>query len=214
MTGGRRYRTIKNRWRESFDEKRSLFHADIFPVETEEEALQRLRQVKQQEPAATHHVYAYVLGGRYEAYYQRFSDDGEPQGTAGRPVLEALLGHELRDVLLVVTRYFGGTLLGAGGLVRAYSRAASLVIDAAEVVTMEEQWTYDVDLPYAMADRFRYFLRQQELSLLEERFSEQTGFTISLPQEKVEMVQAFIAELTAGEIQASKGQLRFVALFR
>lgn len=105
-----------------YEEKRSRFPAAAYPVRSEEEALSLIAAEKKKTYDARHHCWAYVLGPKRETV--RFSDDGEPSGTAGKPILEVLLGADVRDVLIIVTRYFGGTLLGTGGLVRAYTAAS------------------------------------------------------------------------------------------
>ena len=114
-------------------EKKSRFIADIFSVSSEEEALQILEKVKKKYWDARHHCWAYAIGN--EQVQERLSDDGEPSGTAGKPILEVIRGNEIHNVLIVVTRYFGGTLLGTGGLVRAYTQAAQEGIAASTIVT-------------------------------------------------------------------------------
>ena len=113
-------------------EKKSRFIATTRPVETEEEALAFLAEMKKKYWDATHNCSAFVIGDRQQI--QRCSDDGEPQGTAGRPMLDVLLGEDIHNVAVVVTRYFGGTLLGTGGLVRAYSKSVQVGLEASEVI--------------------------------------------------------------------------------
>ena len=129
------YKTIRNAAEDEFVEKRSRFIGHALPVTTEEEALDYIKAIKTKHWDARHNVYAYVLR---EGNIMRYSDDGEPQGTAGVPVLDVIQKSGLTDVVVVVTRYFGGILLGGGGLVRAYSHSATIGIAAAEPVTMEE----------------------------------------------------------------------------
>lgn len=114
-------------------EKKSRFIATVQPVHSEEEALAFIEKLKKQYWNATHNCFAYVIGERFQT--QRCSDDGEPQGTAGKPMLDVLLGEEIHDVVVVVTRYFGGTLLGTGGLVRAYSKAVQEGLAASKIIT-------------------------------------------------------------------------------
>lgn len=128
-----------------FIERRSRFIGHIFLTETEEEALARLKQMREQYWDATHNVYAYIIRDGAT----RFSDDGEPGGTAGMPVLQVLQREELYNVTCVVTRYFGGILLGAGGLVRAYTAAAKAALDAAGTLTMERYAELRLRLSYA-----------------------------------------------------------------
>ena len=128
------YQTIAHEAAQEFVERRSRFIGYAKPVRTEEEALAFLEEIRTRHWDATHNVFAYSLR---QGNLRRYSDDGEPQGTAGVPVLDVLQKSGVTDAVLVVTRYFGGVLLGAGGLVRAYSHAASLALQAGEVITMQ-----------------------------------------------------------------------------
>jgi len=127
------YKTISKEATVEMEEKKSRFIANVKPVSSEEEALEFINNIRAKYWDATHNVYAYYISG--ENIIQRFSDDGEPSGTAGMPVLEVIKRMELKDLVVVVTRYFGGILLGASGLVRAYSKSAALGIEAAGIVT-------------------------------------------------------------------------------
>ena len=129
------YRTIAQAAQDEFVEKRSRFIGYARPVQTEEEAQAFIAEMKSRHWDATHNVYAYIL---WEGNIQRYSDDGEPQGTAGIPTLDVLQKSHVTDVAVVVTRYFGGILLGGGGLVRAYSHGASIALKAAGIITMKE----------------------------------------------------------------------------
>ncbi len=128
------YKTVSVQASDEFIEKKSKFIGYVKPVKTVDEAMAFVNEIKQKHWDATHNVYAYVLR---DMMTRRYSDDGEPQGTAGIPVLDAILKAEVVDVAIVATRYFGGTLLGAGGLVRAYSHTASIALNAGKVVTMQ-----------------------------------------------------------------------------
>lgn len=125
------YKTVEHEARDELIEKKSRFIATVCPVKNEQEALSLIARMRSEFYDATHNVYAYIIG---ESNIMRYSDDGEPSGTAGVPVLEVIRKEGLVDVCVVVTRYFGGTLLGAGGLVRAYSASAKIGIDAAHIV--------------------------------------------------------------------------------
>lgn len=135
----------------AFTEKRSVFIGRIWPVRTEEEAVAHIKVMREKHWDATHNVYAYIIEGGQT----RYSDDGEPQGTAGMPVLNVLKKRELSSVCCVVTRYFGGTLLGAGGLVRAYTQAAGMALDAAGISVMRVWSRLDIACPYNMLERVR-----------------------------------------------------------
>ena len=128
------YTTVSQRAQAEFEEKRSVFIGYATHVESEEEATAFVKEIKKEHRDATHCVFAYLLG---DGTVARYSDDGEPQGTAGMPTLEAIRKNGVTDVCVVVVRYFGGTLLGAGGLIRAYSHGATIAIEAAGVITYE-----------------------------------------------------------------------------
>lgn len=128
------YTTVAQHAKAEFEEKRSIFIGQAIHVDSEEEALAFIKAVKKEHRDATHNVYAYILG---DGTLARYSDDGEPQGTSGMPTLDAIRKKGVTDVCVVITRYFGGTLLGAGGLVRAYSHTATLAIEAAQIITYE-----------------------------------------------------------------------------
>ena len=132
-------------------EKKSRFIANIFPVKTEEEALEKITAMRKKYYDARHNCFAYIIGENRET--ERCSDDGEPSGTAGRPMLDVLLREDIHNVAVVVTRYFGGTLLGTGGLVRAYTAAASGALQSAELVTMRLVVDCSVRLPYALFEQ-------------------------------------------------------------
>ena len=126
------YRTVEKESNAEIVEKKSRFIAKLYPVSSEEEALEILEKVRKKYWDARHHCWAFVLGE--EQPLERCSDDGEPSGTAGKPILEVLRGAQLRNVLMIVIRYFGGTLLGTGGLVRAYTASSKEAVDAADIV--------------------------------------------------------------------------------
>ena len=136
------------------EEKRSTFIGYCQPLADEKQANAFVSGIRERYPDATHHVFAWVLGG--ERQLQKYSDDGEPQGTAGLPVLDILRKNDIEDAGLVVVRYFGGTLLGGGGLVRAYGKAASLALEQARPVTMQLCHRFRMTVPYADVDRLRW----------------------------------------------------------
>ena len=149
------YTTIAALAADEFVEKRSRFIGTIAPVTTEEEAVAFVGEMKSRYKDATHNVYAYSLR---EQSLRRFSDDGEPQGTAGKPVLEVLQREGLVDVAVVVTRYFGGVLLGAGGLLRAYTQGAKCAVDAARVLHMHPAVRAELDISYDFYGKVTYIL--------------------------------------------------------
>ena len=150
-----RFTTVSREAHVEFEEKRSIFLGHAIRTDTEEEAQAFIKGLKKQYQDATHNVFAYMMRGDLIA---RYSDDGEPQGTAGMPTLDVIRKSGVRNVCVVVTRYFGGTLLGAGGLVRAYSHAASLALDAAEIITYEPYAEYALRCGYADYQKYHVIL--------------------------------------------------------
>ena len=149
------FTTVREEAHVEFEEKRSVFLGHALRTDTEEEAQAFIKQLKKQYADATHNVFAYLMRGETVA---RYSDDGEPQGTAGMPVLDAIRKSGVRNVCVVVTRYFGGTLLGAGGLVRAYSHAASLALEAAGIITYEPYTEYELICGYSEYQKYSVIL--------------------------------------------------------
>ncbi len=187
-------------------EKKSRFIGRIFPVETPEQAQEILQKVKKQHWDASHNVYAYVL----ENGVMRMSDDGEPQGTAGMPTLEVLKKEEVKNVLCVTTRYFGGTLLGAGGLTRAYGKACKQALDAAGIAVMQPFDCYSIDCPYGLLETVR---RQYEGFGAEEEEAEygpSVLLSICLPAERSADFCAHLTDKTNGAVRPEyQGQKRF-----
>ncbi len=149
------YKTIAAPAQDEFVEKRSRFIGYITPVTTEEQALEFINGLKSKHWDATHNVYAYILR---DGQIRRYSDDGEPQGTAGIPVLDVLQKEGLTDVAVVVTRYFGGIMLGGGGLVRAYSHGAKVAVDAAQVQYMTPCIRCQMEFDYSLYGKISYIL--------------------------------------------------------
>lgn len=161
-----------------FTERRSRFIGHIFPVETEEEAVSLIKKMREKYWNATHNVYAYII----KDGATRYSDDSEPQGTAGMPVLEVLRREGLHNVLCVVTRYFGGILLGAGGLVRAYTKGAKIAVDAAGI-SMKRVWeTVDIPCAYAMFERLRSEVLTSDGMVLDVEYGAEVVIHAILPQ--------------------------------
>lgn len=151
------YRTVSRQSETELEVKKSRFIGRCFPVEDEQQALEMLATIKKQHWDARHNCYAYAIGARAEI--ARYSDDGEPAGTAGLPMMEVLKQANVTNVLCVVTRYFGGTLLGTGGLVRAYTRSASDALQAAGLIEMRVCVEYMLDVPYALWGSLEGILR-------------------------------------------------------
>ena len=153
------YRTIKDSGEALIVEKKSKFIATVYKVETPEEAEAYMVQLRKKYYDATHNCFAYQIGEKNE--FQKASDDGEPQGTAGKPILDVLKGEEIKNTLICVTRYFGGTLLGTGGLVRAYGKAAKEGLLAAGIVEKRRIKLYHLQMPYTLVGKVQYLLGEK-----------------------------------------------------
>jgi len=193
------YLTIAREAMDEFVEKKSRFMGFIKPVSTEEEALAFIREKQKKYWDATHNVYAYVLEG---GNLCRFSDDGEPQGTAGIPVLDVLRKEGLTDCVVVVTRYFGGILLGGGGLVRAYSHGAKIAVDAAGVVEMRRCLLGEITCDYSQYGWIPAFLAEEGATLTDTRFGEAVTVCFSIPQEGRGHLEATLIDRSNGRLSA------------
>ncbi|MDX1531065.1 MAG: YigZ family protein [Rhodothermales bacterium] len=181
--------------------KGSRFLADAFPVATEAEAEARLHEVRAREPGATHHCWAY----RLDADRFRASDDGEPTGTAGLPILRQIDGRSLRHVLVVVTRYYGGTKLGTGGLIRAYGEAAGAVLDAADVTERVERVAVRLRFAYADTAPARQALHRFDAEVAEERYAAETELLVRVRRSEVEALRAAFTDALGGRGSATVG---------
>jgi len=190
-----RYKTIAETVAAEHIEKRSRFICLAAPVRDEAEAAAVLEQARARHPDANHNCYAYILRA---GSIQRCSDDGEPQGTAGLPILEVLRHRGVQDVIVVVTRYFGGTLLGAGGLIRAYSLGAALGLDAAIILDMRLCTVASIELPYKGYGKLQNLLAAFGAAVLEDSFGEKVNLRFRIAAEKFPALEKEIAEMSAG----------------
>lgn len=176
--------------------KKSRFIGDITPAANEEAALAFLETVREEFPTATHHCYAYITG--FPGRVVRMNDDGEPSGTAGRPILEVIEREGLTNTIVVVTRYFGGVMLGAGGLVRAYARSASEAITAAGIVSyvLHERWKLQFE--YAHFGKLEYFLRSEDIVHTEPVFGAAVTLELSVSQARSAALRAAVDDLLGG----------------
>jgi uncharacterized YigZ family protein len=195
------YKTVAQEAQAEFTEKRSRFIGHIKPVKTQEQALEFIAQIKTKHWDASHNVSAYVLraGG-----VRRYSDDGEPQGTAGVPVLDVLLKENLTDCVVVVTRYFGGVMLGAGGLVRAYSHAAKIAVDAGGIITMSLCAKLKVECDYNFYGRLASLVPELGGVMEDTRFAGDVTIALRMPVTMLEMFDAKLADLSLGRAKSEK----------
>lgn len=172
------YKTVRQNGTDEFTEKRSRFIGNVRPVRTAEEAQAFVTEISRQHRDARHTAYAYLLR---ENGIKRFSDDGEPQGTAGLPILEVLEKSGVCDACITVTRYFGGVLLGAPGLFRAYAHAAQLALTAGGVVTMERRGIFTFTTDYAFYPKLQNLLPQLSAAVTDTAFTDSVLLTVSVP---------------------------------
>ncbi len=180
--------------------KKSIFITHIIPITSEEEALARLGELRKTYKDATHNCFAWRIGT--ERVLEKSSDDGEPQGTAGHPMLHVLQMKELTNVLAVVTRYFGGIKLGAGGLTRAYSGALAEAVKAAPIVTYTPYEKYILTLPYTAIGGFENYVKDKDIRVLDRAFAADVTITfLTLPAEAKTHLQ-FFTDLTGGKAES------------
>lgn len=185
-------------------EKKSRFIATTFPVNSEEEALSFLESIRKKYWDATHNCSAYVIGRNQEL--QRCSDDGEPSGTAGRPMLEVLLGEGIHNIAVVVTRYFGGTLLGTGGLVRAYSGAVKAGLIHSILVEKHLGTRLKVYTDYSGIGKIQYMVGQTEVLILNSEYTDIVVIELLIPVGEEERIQKKITEATNGKARFELGK--------
>ena len=193
----KKYKTVYCGGEAEIIEKKSRFIATVCPVKSEEEAIAFIESMRKKYWNATHNCFAYVLGEQFQI--QRCSDDGEPSGTAGKPMLDVLLGEEIHDVVVVVTRYFGGTLLGTGGLVRAYSEATKEGLLESKVITKMHGQKLSVQTDYTGLGKIQYILGQRGLTILNSIYTDKVELEVLLPEEEIPGVLSEITEGTNGQ---------------
>lgn len=181
------------------EEKKSRFIAHVAAASTEAEALAFIESKKKEYWDARHNCYAFILGEQGQT--MRFSDDGEPSGTAGKPILEVLVNSGIRNLVVVVTRYFGGTLLGTGGLVRAYTQATQAGLAASKVCTMCYGYGIIIETDYNGIGKLQYLLGQKNIPIEASEYTEQVTIQIKVPYEEKDSLIHEMTEATAGKAQ-------------
>lgn len=195
------YKTVKNFASDELVEKRSRFIGYCKPVKTQDEAVAFINEIKSKHWDARHNVYAYVV---QDEGVSRYSDDNEPQGTAGIPVLDAIRKRGITDCVIVVTRYFGGVLLGAGGLVRAYSAAAKLAVDAAGECEMELCSVCTLRCSYTMYGRIPSLVARYDGSIDDADFADDVSLTFHLPEDHLVAFNKALSEESSGKYAAEE----------
>ena len=200
------YTTLEGEGEAEFVEKKSVFIGHAAPVKSEEEAQAFVKKYKNQYMDARHNVWAYLMKGEIIA---RYSDDGEPQGTAGVPVLDTIRKSGVTDAVVVVTRYFGGILLGAGGLVRAYSHTAKLALEAAHIITYEQYTELELVCSYSDYQRYSALLPSFGAIIDDTEFSDRVILRFSVKDAVVPVLFAKIQEMSGGKDEAKIMGKRF-----
>ena len=203
------YKTFMLRSQDEFIVNKSRFIGYGCPVETEEEALKFLNEIRTKHKDATHNCYAYIIGSNMGI--MRYSDDGEPGGTAGLPIIEVLKARGVTNCVVVVTRYFGGILLGAGGLVRAYSQGAAAAVNACGVGVIHPTARYIMEIPYPALGRVEYFLKSQPVIIEDKAFLDAIVMTLIVKNEDEEKFVEDIISATDGKIEPIRMEEMYLA---
>jgi uncharacterized YigZ family protein len=179
------------------EEKRSVFHGWAGPIHSEQEAFQLLEKVKKEYPDAGHHVYAWILGGNI--LRNKYSDDGEPGGTAGLPVFDVLRKNGIEDAIIIVTRYFGGTLLGTGGLVRAYTNAAAKAMKESRPIRMTRCAIFHLAATYSDWERIRRMAQDSSFTAEVKEYGDIVHAAVTCPENKRDALFRSIADISNGK---------------
>ena len=204
------YRTVYEGGEGEITEKKSRFIATVHPVGSEEEALAFLEEMKKKYWDARHNCYVYSIGMNRE--FTRCSDDGEPSGTAGRPMLDVILGEDIYNVAVVVTRYFGGVLLGTGGLVRAYSKAVQEGLAASKVILKQKGIALKITTDYTGLGKIQYIAGERNIPVLDSEYTDKVVMKLLVPVQDVGSVQKAITEGTNGRAGIEKDQELYYAV--
>ena len=204
------FRTIKEDGQVQEEIKKSRFICHAKRVYSEEEARDFITAIKKEHYKATHNCSAFIIGERSEI--KRTSDDGEPSGTAGVPMLGVLENHNLTNVCVVVTRYFGGIKLGAGGLIRAYAGSVALAVKEIGIIEIKEQAGIAIQMSYAQYQEYSNFLKEHDLTELETNFTDQVDTMIYVDKEEKENIKAALVEFFNGKVTLTDQGLREVEI--
>jgi uncharacterized YigZ family protein len=203
------YKTLMKRGCDEFIINKSRFIGYGSPAETEEEALAFLAEIRKKHADATHNCYAYIIGRNMGV--MRYSDDGEPGGTAGMPIIEVMKNRGVVNACVVVTRYFGGVLLGAGGLVRAYTQGAVTAIDACVIGVMHPTARYMMDVSYPMLSRVEYFLKSAPVIIEDKDFSDVITLTLLVKCADEDKLLADLTQLSEGRLEPMRFDETYMA---
>ncbi len=207
-----KYTTILQYARAEVVEKKSKFISSTKPVQTEEEAIQFINEIKKEFYDATHNVFAYQIGERNEI--QRCSDDGEPSGTSGPPTLDVLKKQDIKNTVIVTTRYYGGTLLGTGGLVRAYGKSASTAIQNAKIVEKVLFDEFDINCDYTLSGKITYVLNEKNINILNTEYTDTVTYKIILETTLSQTFLKEIVNLTNNNCNINKIDTKFYTIYK
>ncbi|AHM56255.1 IMPACT family member YvyE [Peptoclostridium acidaminophilum DSM 3953] len=198
------YKTLHGRGEDEIEIEKSVFIGHSAPVASEDEARAFIEAVRQMHKEATHNVWAYTIGMNMEI--QRYSDDGEPKGTAGIPVLEVMKKEELRNVAVVVTRYYGGVKLGAGGLVRAYTKGAKIALDSGRIVTKQLYKELFISVEYHQLGKLQNEFSNRGFIIKDIEYAENVRLTIYAPSEQLADIKKLATDITSAAAQLEEGE--------
>lgn len=201
------YFTLKNQSKDEFEEKKSIFIGQAKRVYTEDEAKNFIDSVRQSEKEARHNVYAYIIGENKGI--QRYSDDGEPQGTGGVPVLEVIKKNNITDVVVVVTRYFGGILLGKGGLVRAYSKAAAMAVNKGEIVEKVQGCNIEITIDYDLLGKLQYSFEQNQWFIENIEYTDKVKLSLYCEENNISYVVSEVENITSGRCNIIRSEKEY-----
>lgn len=204
------YKSIHQYGRDEITINKSRFICSTAPVNTEEEAIEFIEKIKKEFKDARHNVYAYTVGENSNV--QRFTDDGEPSGTAGMPVLNVINQEELKNVVVVVTRYFGGILLGAGGLVRAYTKSAKVGLENGLIVDKVLYYEISIKIEYTMLGKIENELNKNKFIIKDKKYEADVNLIILARDDDIEKLNNLINEVTSGKARVNLGQSSYYSI--
>jgi len=204
------HKSIHRCGRDEITINKSRFIGTAVPVCSEEEALEFIEKIKKEFKDATHNVYAYTIGEN--SNIQRYSDDKEPSGTAGMPVLNVIKGENLKNVLVVVTRYFGGTLLGAGGLVRAYTKGAKIALESGIIVDKDLYYHVSFKIDYTMLGKMENELTKNNFIIKDKIYEDNVNIKLIVKDCDEERLKSLVSELTNGKTEINIGQASYYSI--
>lgn len=203
------FKTISNNSIAEIVEKKSKFIANIFYVESQEEAEEKIKEIKKKYFDARHNCFAYSIFTK-EGIVERFSDDGEPSGTAGAPMLNILSSQNLRNIVVVVTRYFGGILLGTGGLVRAYTGAVQEALKNTEIIEKYLGLEVKLEVSYQNLEKLKYYLKQNEINIISSEYLENIKVLVEISEDKLNKLLEIRNELNFDLINIEKIKEKYI----